>query len=180
MPNNALDMIERNMLRRPDNFEFFTGDQATIEAAKTALFAGTIHEVYDVSLGLFIRGYVLSLTTQVRIDSRVIVKIVIRPVSEETGRSRCRRNTEEPVIGKLVIDQWKALKEDSMKVYEGIIVKLDEQGQATEVLKVIAPFVAKDATQAVDAIRTDYAIENKLSGKDAAALRVRVREFPIG
>ena len=71
-------------------------------------------------------------------------------------------------------------KEDSMRVYEAVVVKLDEKDQPSEVLQTVAPFTAKSAEEARNQVRIDYALANKLSGKDAAALQVRVREFQAG
>lgn len=71
------------------------------------------------------------------------------------------------------------IKEQRMKVYEAIVVKVNEKGEPTEVAKVVAPFVAANAEEAKSIVRVDYAQEHDLNGKDAAAIQVRVREFPL-
>ncbi len=71
-------------------------------------------------------------------------------------------------------------KERTMKVFEGIVITIDEKGEPATIAKVIPPFLAKNLEEARTIIRVDYAQENKLNGKDASALQVRVREFCAG
>lgn len=70
-----------------------------------------------------------------------------------------------------------AKKEDSVKIYEAVIVKLDEMGEPAEVIKVILPFVAKSDRAAQDQVLVDYARETAANGKDLARYSVRVRTF---
>lgn len=64
-----------------------------------------------------------------------------------------------------------------MKIYEAVIVKLDEKGEPAEVVKTVAPFVAKSDRAAQDQVLVDYAQEAHLTGKDLAGYSVRVRTF---
>lgn len=158
------DKIERELYdQRRQEMIYYTREYGDYQAARTAMSEGR-----SVTLGST-HGFVVEIHQIAMFDEGPSWKISMRPTHANVTPSDIVRD---------VINQYYP-KEDSMKVYEGIIVKLDDQGQPADVLKVVAPFVAKDAQQATDTIRTDYAIDNKLSGKDAAALRVRVREFPV-
>lgn len=68
-------------------------------------------------------------------------------------------------------------KESDVKIYEAVIVKLDDKGEPESVVKVVPPFVAKNDRAAQDAVMVDYAQENHLAGKDLAGYSVRVRTF---
>ena len=68
-------------------------------------------------------------------------------------------------------------KEPNVRIYEAVIVKLDEKGEPAEVVKVVAPFVAKSDRAAQDQVLIDYAQEAHLAGKDLAGYSVRVRTF---
>lgn len=71
-------------------------------------------------------------------------------------------------------------KEDTVKVFEAVIIGYDKDGNLEDVVKVIPPFVARNANEARDRVLVDYAHENNISGKDLSGYQVRTREFPIG
>lgn len=78
-------------------------------------------------------------------------------------------------------DPWNIpTKEPNVKIYEAVIVKLDEKGDPAEVVKVVAPFVAKSTRAAQDEVLIDYAGEAGIKGKDLAGYSVRIREFQAG
>ena len=64
-----------------------------------------------------------------------------------------------------------------MKIYEAVIVKTDEKGTPTEILKVVSPFLAANDAAAQTAVTVDYATENKIAGKDLTGISVLVRPF---
>lgn len=66
---------------------------------------------------------------------------------------------------------------DDMKVFEAIVVKLDDKGEPELVVKVVAAFVAKTEADARNIVMVDFAQEYKLSGKDLTGYSVRVRTF---
>jgi hypothetical protein len=70
------------------------------------------------------------------------------------------------------------LQEDSMKVYEAIVINVNEQGEPTGVAQSITNVIAKTPQAAKDQVLVDFAQEKHLSGKDLAGFQVRVREFP--
>lgn len=57
-------------------------------------------------------------------------------------------------------------EEKTMKIFEGVVVKLNDQKQFSEVVQVVPPFVAADETAAKNAVLVDYAKANNLAGKD--------------
>lgn len=69
------------------------------------------------------------------------------------------------------------MKEPDMRIYEAVIVKLDDKGEPESVVKVFAPFVAKGDRAAQDAVLVDYAKEAGIDGKDLAGYSVHVRTF---
>lgn len=64
-----------------------------------------------------------------------------------------------------------------MKIYEGVVVDLDEKKEPKSVVKVIEPFVAEDAKAAREQSLVDFAAEKQITGKDLAGYSVRIREF---
>lgn len=76
-------------------------------------------------------------------------------------------SSEQPVI----------TGDTNMKVFDGVVLKLDDKGEPASIAKVIAPFLAKDAKSAREEALVDYAIKAKLTGKDLAGYSVRVRCF---
>lgn len=66
---------------------------------------------------------------------------------------------------------------DDMKIYEAVVVKTDEQGVITDIVKVVPPFLAKTDQAAKDAVLVDYAVESGLAGKDLTGIKVLVRTF---
>jgi hypothetical protein len=80
------------------------------------------------------------------------------------------------------------LKEDSMKIFEAIVVQLEDETdsprtnatrQPIDIVKVIGPTLAKSASEFAQEVLFDYGIEASLSGKDLAGFQVRVREFQV-
>lgn len=73
------------------------------------------------------------------------------------------------------------LKEtDDMKIFDAVVVKVDDKGTPTEIAKVVSPFLAKDEAAAKTAVTVDYAAENKIAGKDLTGISVLVRPFQVG
>lgn len=70
-----------------------------------------------------------------------------------------------------------ARKESNVKIFEAIVVKLDEKGQPESVVKVGPPFVAASEAVAKQIVTVDYAQEAKLTGKDLVGYQVHVRSF---
>lgn len=68
-------------------------------------------------------------------------------------------------------------KETTMKIYEALVVKVDEKNQPVEVVAVIPPFVAANDQAAKDRVLVDYAQEKGLAGKDLTGFTVVVRNF---
>lgn len=67
-------------------------------------------------------------------------------------------------------------KEDSVKVFEAIVLKLNDKSEPESVTN--AGFVlARTAQEAREQTLVDYASANSLKGKDLTGLQVRVREF---
>lgn len=69
--------------------------------------------------------------------------------------------------------------EDSMKVYEAIVVLLNDKKEPCAIMKVVQPFLAETDQAAREAVLVDFAAENKISGKDLAGYQVRVRTFSV-
>lgn len=67
--------------------------------------------------------------------------------------------------------------EKKMKIYEAVIVKLDENKKPSEIAKVVPPFLAESDRAAQDAVMVDFASEKNLKGKDLAGYVVSVRTF---
>lgn len=68
-------------------------------------------------------------------------------------------------------------EETTMKIFDAVVVKVDDKGEYTEIVQVISPFLAKDITAAQTAVTVDYAAANKIAGKDLTGLRFVVRNF---
>lgn len=76
------------------------------------------------------------------------------------------------------IDQRAIQKDTTVKIFEALVIKINAENEAVEVVKVIPPtIVAKDSKTAREQVLVDYATENKISGKDLSGYSVRVREF---
>jgi uncharacterized protein YuzE len=65
-----------------------------------------------------------------------------------------------------------------MKVYEAIVVSVNEQGEVTGIAQGRTELVAKSAQAARDQVLVDYAMKGSIQGGALAGYQVRVREFP--
>lgn len=68
-------------------------------------------------------------------------------------------------------------REDKMKVYEAIVVRVNAEKVVEEVVKHVTPFAAPDAQAARDQVLFDYAQDKGLTGKELTVYAVRTREF---
>lgn len=62
-------------------------------------------------------------------------------------------------------------------IYEAVVVKVNEKGEPTDVIKVVPPYVAGSDRAAQDQVLVDYSVESGLTGKELTGISVRVRTF---
>ncbi len=169
----------QRMRRRPD-VTFISRDYEAVGGWQASLIAGIPTSVYSAEYGP-LYGFVTMLRPRAEIDGVVEFEVTVRPTSPlpKFGLSEFLNKYTYGVKRSGTVTFPINYEEQNMKVYEAIVVKLDEKGEVTEVAKIIPPFVAKNAVDAAIIVRVDYAQEQGLTGKDAAAIQVRVREFQI-
>lgn len=157
-------MYDRMYRARREEYIHVTDNLNDVERAKLLFFEGKPGFV-----GEGVRyGFVTEIVPIGDIDGRQEWRIRIRPTHyHHTGQD-----------AQDLVHAFNR-KESIMKVYEGLVLTVDDKGEVTGVAKIVTPFTAKNVEEAKNIVRIDYAAENKLSGKDAAALQVRVREFPL-
>lgn len=101
---------------------------------------------------------------------KIYAEVAIQPTGRPTFASE-RRPVHEMVF------PINYLEDTSMKIYDGVVVDLDEKKEPKSVVKVIEPFVAEDAKAAREQSLVDFAAEKQITGKDLAGYSVRIREF---
>lgn len=149
-------------VRRFEDFVTYVNlrDTAEVQRIQDALLN---NKITHVTCGnTTVRGYII----EAKPDRAFGLKIVIRPSGIQPG-VRMRQDITFPL----------RFKEDRMKVFEALVINVDEKGEPTSIAKIVQPFLAKSIEEARTIVRVDYAQEHSLNGKDAAALQVRVREF---
>lgn len=172
-------------LRRTPDIHFTTRDYHTqVRELKYAMVNGQATHVSTPNFGV-VYGYVTNLQMRGEIDGVAEFDVTVRPTGPNEALRQRLLQQESPRINlgeyQKFIDRYYPInhKEHSMKVYEAIVVKVDDKGEITEVAKIIPAFAAKDATTAQKTVLIDYAQENGMTGKEAASLRVSVREFSV-
>jgi hypothetical protein len=156
------------------------------ERAKAACFAGEP----DTIGGHY--GLVLKVDAPLcaDLDGRRLYEITMRPMHQPRDLAAEERAKQDAALYlaqmndlpwhpmcRCNVDELLLTLEDGMKVFETIVVNVNEQGEITGIAQDAKLVVAKNAQAAKESTLVDYAAENKLAGKDLTGFQVRTREF---
>lgn len=167
-------------LRRPENHIIYLIDPVEVERIQQACLMGSPTYVQRDGDGVY--GYILDIKPEATYVGsyfdRFSVRVTVRPTypppditlkeAEAYAADALRRFNNLP----LRMDE-----DPDMKIYEAVVLKLNDAGDPESIARVVSPFLAKNDRAAQDAVMVDYARELNLNGKDLAGYAVRVRTF---
>jgi hypothetical protein len=197
MPNNSYmshedaeryyDALEQaQYARRRQVVTYVTQYEDEFERAKAAFFAGEP----DTIGGHY--GLVLEVKAPLCADltDRRLYEIIMRPMEPQRDLAAEERAKQDAALYlaqmndlpwhpmcRCNVDELLLTLEDGMKVFETIVVYVNEQGEIYGIAQAAKLVVAKNAQAAKESTLVDYAAENKLAGKDLTGFQVRTREF---
>lgn len=179
-PVNIRSIIEVPMLSRRPHLRGYPSDVSDVYELGHLEVSGNLVLELKRSAGVFEAGSLIEVAMPYGSDNTTIWRGTVVGWCYKQDFASCTPYTEITIrpLGGPIVSSNKPITEDTtMKVYDAVVLKLDEKGEVAEIVKAIPAFLAKDAKAAREAVMVDYAIEAKLTGKDLAGFSVRVRCF---